>query len=93
MKTVEKVLVILYCVLLFLNIVICFCDGNITAGVAYTTAAMWFAIAINNRRRAEIYMECCEMIKEVARDLIVNVRNLLSNHEQPETPKDGENER
>ena len=99
MKTVDKVLNALFVALVCLCIVIHFCDGNSSAGIAWINVGIWFAVALSNRRRAEIYMDRYEEIRDCALDLIKNaqefigfVRDMPETQEQPEPPKEGQNE-
>jgi hypothetical protein len=81
MKTVEKVLIALFVVLLLLNTVIYFCEGNVPAVIAWVNVWVWFAIALHNRKQADYYMESCENLRDIASDLVHRLREILERND------------
>lgn len=91
MKTVEKVLTDLFGVLICLCVVIHFCAGNSSAGIAWINVVLWFAIAQHNRNQADYYMGMYEKLYDIASNTFERLRAISDTPEQPEPQEDGNN--
>lgn len=92
MKTVEKVLTALFCVLICLCVVIHFCVGNSSAGIAWINVVLWFAIAQYNRNQADYYMGVYEKLYDIASNTFERLRAISDTPKQPEPQEDRDEE-